>query len=118
MILINKCHSYHEIHGVKECLGTKERDECSCGGDRSRCDFYSNVKPEKKVDDNTSEPIEIKDIQTMSYKKFNDMIGELLNIRYPEAKEVSVTMQKYSHGADFFTGATMSRKINVVVEYD
>ena len=26
------------------CTGTKEQDECSCGGDCTRCDFYSEVR--------------------------------------------------------------------------
>ena len=26
------------------CLGTKEVDYCMCGGDRSKCDFYENVR--------------------------------------------------------------------------
>ena len=26
------------------CTGTKELDECSCGGDCTRCDFYSEVR--------------------------------------------------------------------------
>lgn len=26
------------------CLGTKEVDYCNCGGDRSKCDFYENVR--------------------------------------------------------------------------
>ena len=26
------------------CNGTKERDECSCGGDMTKCDFYPNVR--------------------------------------------------------------------------
>lgn len=25
---------------VPRCLGTKEKDSCSCGGYKSRCDFY------------------------------------------------------------------------------
>lgn len=25
---------------VHRCNGTKERDSCSCGGDRAKCDFY------------------------------------------------------------------------------
>ena len=29
---------------VGECWGTKEREQCSCGGDPSKCDFY----PEKR----------------------------------------------------------------------
>lgn len=26
------------------CRGTKERDECSCGGDEIKCDFYPEVR--------------------------------------------------------------------------
>ena len=29
---------------VGRCMGTKEREECSCGGDENMCDFY----PEKR----------------------------------------------------------------------
>ena len=37
------------------CIGTKEQDECSCGGDRTKCDFYPEVrekaaKEEKFID--------------------------------------------------------------------
>ena len=28
------------------CIGTKEIDPCSCGGVRSKCDFYENVRRE------------------------------------------------------------------------
>ena len=39
-----KCDCYHQ-HGMKFlCYGTKEMEECSCGGDTSKCDFY----PEKR----------------------------------------------------------------------
>ena len=34
--------SYWYEYGV--CLGTKEVDRCSCGGDESKCNFY----PEKR----------------------------------------------------------------------
>lgn len=30
------------------CTGTKELDECSCGGDRTKCDFYPEIR-EKAV---------------------------------------------------------------------
>lgn len=30
------------------CLGTKEVDYCNCGGDRSKCDFYENVRQEAR----------------------------------------------------------------------
>ena len=59
---MNKCDSYHieqrlrytynPITGspiphdvdVGVCWGTKETDECSCGGDRTKCDFYPEVR--------------------------------------------------------------------------
>lgn len=70
MIFIEKCDSYHtrkettyldpktvayltgkwpENNGKIEseigvCWGTKEREECNCGGDKSKCDFYENVR--------------------------------------------------------------------------
>jgi hypothetical protein len=51
---------YPENNGaVKEeygcCFGTKEQEECHCGGDRTRCDFY----PEVRV--NPNPPINLKD---------------------------------------------------------
>ena len=30
------------------CYGTKERDECTCNGDRSKCDFYPEVREKEK----------------------------------------------------------------------
>lgn len=30
-----------EIH---VCDGTKEQDECTCGGDRTKCDFYPEIR--------------------------------------------------------------------------
>lgn len=32
------------------CLGTKEVDRCSCGGDRAKCDFYENVRRETQAE--------------------------------------------------------------------
>lgn len=32
-----------EEYGV--CWGTKEQDECSCGGDKCKCDFYDYSVP-------------------------------------------------------------------------
>jgi hypothetical protein len=59
---MNKCDCYHEEYEVigwlgpyeqvrklrKRCNGTKERDECSCGGDRTKCDFYPEVREKAK----------------------------------------------------------------------
>lgn len=56
-------YTYHPITGepishddrVGVCWGTKEIDECSCGGDRTKCNFYPEVrekaKKEQKEDD-------------------------------------------------------------------
>jgi len=40
---------------VSECWGTRERDVCSCGGDKTKCDFYKNVR--NKADEDTKDSI-------------------------------------------------------------
>lgn len=42
----------HDIT-VGVCWGTKEIDECSCGGDRTKCDFYPEVR-EKAIQEENS----------------------------------------------------------------
>ena len=35
-----KCSCYHENdYGKPRCWGTKEREECTCNGDRTKCNF-------------------------------------------------------------------------------
>lgn len=56
---MEKCKSYYVqryIKGWKDgdspildrevgvCYGTKEQEECSCGGDRTKCNFYPEIK--------------------------------------------------------------------------
>lgn len=51
---MNKCECYEEKEVVDSCLyvrklvsicnGTKERDECCCGGDPAKCDFYPEIR--------------------------------------------------------------------------
>lgn len=38
------CECYEAFH----CLGTKERDECSCGGDTRKCDFFEEIRNGKQ----------------------------------------------------------------------
>ena len=53
-ITAKKYYTYNTITGapiaherkVGECWGTQECDECNCGGDRRKCDFYEDVKKE------------------------------------------------------------------------
>ncbi len=37
------------------CLGTKEVDYCNCDGDRSKCDFYENVRQDARVEGRCSD---------------------------------------------------------------
>lgn len=43
-----KCDCYSVIDNgdwvEARCNGTRERDFCNCGGDRTQCDFYSDVR--------------------------------------------------------------------------
>lgn len=53
---MNKCECYEEREVIDNysfnfdrrligiCNGTKERDECRCGGDPAKCDFYPEVR--------------------------------------------------------------------------
>lgn len=33
---------------ISLCFGTKEREECTCGGDRTKCNFYPEVREKAK----------------------------------------------------------------------
>lgn len=39
-----KCSSFVVEYGKTVCYGTKEREECTCGGDESKCNFYKKEK--------------------------------------------------------------------------
>lgn len=34
------------------CYGTKEREECSCGGDKTKCNFYPEKRVAARIDKN------------------------------------------------------------------
>ena len=36
-----ECISYI---GLPQCWGTKEKEGCNCGGDKSKCDFYDYIR--------------------------------------------------------------------------
>lgn len=46
---MDKCNCYHEEYNKTECWGTKERDECSCNGDETKCDFYPKKRAEAQA---------------------------------------------------------------------
>ena len=41
----------YERRVIPYCFGTKELDRCSCGGDRSKCDFYEEVRKKDRKGD-------------------------------------------------------------------
>ena len=49
------CDSYTTYSGESRCLGTKEVDPCSCGGDESKCDFYPEKRKAAEKKMNTAE---------------------------------------------------------------
>ena len=50
---------------VSLCFGTKERDKCSCGGDRTKCDFYPEIR-EKAIQEEDSLIVTYANWQTSS----------------------------------------------------
>ena len=36
-----RCTSFRKEFGRNVCYGTKEREECTCGGNKNKCNFYS-----------------------------------------------------------------------------
>jgi hypothetical protein len=65
IIYKNRYNNIQYVETKHICNGTKERDECSCGGDRLKCSFYPEVrlKAAKEVgceylsSDSTQKPI-------------------------------------------------------------
>ena len=68
---MDKCNSYcveekfrrndwNDVIIVKvgKCNGTRERDECSCGGDPTKCDFYPEKRELASHDVDTKDLIE------------------------------------------------------------
>ena len=49
------CDSYTTYSGESCCLGTKEVEPCSCGGDESKCDFYLEKRKAAQKTLNTAE---------------------------------------------------------------
>lgn len=41
---------YSDIRLIGICNGTKERDECSCKGNRAKCDFYSEARKKARAE--------------------------------------------------------------------
>ena len=62
-------------HTIGKCWGTKECEECFCKGDRTKCDFYPDIRVKAQREE---EEIE----------KINKAIELLTNNGYKVSKEV------------------------------
>ena len=84
-----KCNCYEEFSYCltsnppiykteSRCLGTKERDLCSCGGDKTKCNFYSHVREEGYKDINEN----LDKIELEFYRQYvieNDLLYDVLD---------------------------------------
>lgn len=79
------------------CNGTKEQDECSCGGNRCNCDFYETARKQAQTQEILqSIPEQIADliIKVNSVSLDNgraqqDIIDKLLEIKFYIEQEVN-----------------------------
>lgn len=46
---ISAMRRYPNLETIQICNGTKDREECSCDGDESKCNFYPEKRKEKKT---------------------------------------------------------------------
>lgn len=48
-VIMGYYHDYPMKKVKQICNGTREREECSCDGDESKCNFYPEKRKEKKM---------------------------------------------------------------------
>lgn len=72
------------------CLGAKEVEYCLCGGDRSKCDFYENVRQEARAESQRSSTA-----PQQALEEIKDLIG-----RYWGTDPVYYTDSKNKEEAD------------------
>lgn len=88
--------AYEEEYGV--CWGTREQDVCSCGGDRTLCDFYPEVREKAKTEINLDETVRI--LGSLPVQSSPAECGEAIN--------------KFGK---WFLSLTDEEKHNIVVDY-
>jgi len=101
---IEKCDAYHtrkkiqyvkfcpvidhvpEEVEVSECWGTKEREECNCGGDPSKCTFYPEKRAEAENENRTVEEF----LNTIQPPEPETIYSKNIGLhKYPSVKEMS-----------------------------
>lgn len=66
----------HNIE-VGVCWGTKETDECNCGGDETQCDFYPEVRAKAKKELKKQKETNAANIRSMSDKKLASYLVDI-----------------------------------------
>lgn len=78
---------------VQICNGTKEREECSCNGDKSKCNFYPENRKEKKM--TTLEMMKQATLDGKTYKANDMRYNTFLGFHDSEGKQWSGCAFKY-----------------------
>ncbi len=69
-----------EAYGV--CLGTTEVERCTCNGDESLCDFYSNIRKvareKKEKEEEVKKQKDIEELKQM-FQHLTDLINKQNN---------------------------------------
>jgi len=86
-----KCNSFEEytspiyeqgiIAGAEteyRCMGTKERELCTCGGDRCKCDQYPEIKA-KALKEEKDKKMK-KDIEKVKQEAYKELADSLIGI--------------------------------------
>ena len=80
-------YRYNYNTGVKKeigrCNGTKECEECSCGGDRRKCDFYAYIREQAEEEFDAEVRKALKDLQAVHLMPVEDQYlsqQEILNL--------------------------------------
>lgn len=103
---MTKCECYHEreeciyncppiFKTYSVCYGTRECDECYCGGDRSKCDFYPEIR--KQALEETNEEI-WKDIKGYEGLYQVSNLGNVRSLPNQKHKDNIILKQRISNG--------------------
>lgn len=83
---------------IGECWGTRERDECACGGDPSKCDFYPEKRKKYKGASDTM-TCNIKTYIKEKIKLLNQLCIRLTNeqLEHLLSLETEIAVDNYAH---------------------
>ena len=88
---------YNDREGyISRCNGTKERDVCSCKGDKSKCDFYENVRDESNLKKKLKETI--KKIEDNPFNLLEELYKIIdCSLKNSSVKNIEITIKDFIH---------------------